>query len=79
MFLSPFTECEDGHFGVFCEGTCHCRSGIPGHGIFGLNHGSQHWGLCIPRESENVNVGPVSNWDVNEPLTTLSVNTDRST
>ena len=21
------TECEDGHFGEFCDGTCHCSSG----------------------------------------------------
>ena len=35
--------------------------------------GSQHWGLCIPRESENhVNAGPVSIWDVKEPLRTTS-------
>ena len=26
-FVSLATECEDGHFGVFCDGTCHCSSG----------------------------------------------------
>ncbi|KAK2154336.1 hypothetical protein NP493_2198g00000 [Ridgeia piscesae] len=26
-FDSAATECEDGHFGVFCDGTCHCSSG----------------------------------------------------
>ena len=37
-------------------------SGHGRHGIFGVKPGSQHWGLCIHRESEiHVNVGPVSN------------------
>ena len=32
--------------------------------------GSQHWGLFIPRESENqINVGLVSIWNVKEPCT----------
>ena len=39
-----------------------------------LKPGSQHWGLCIPRELENHNnVGPVSIWDVKEPLRTASI------
>ena len=30
-----------------------------------LKPGSQHWGLCIPHESENhVNVGTISIWDI---------------
>ena len=34
------------------------------HGIFVVKPCSQHWGPCIPRESENhINVGPVSIWD----------------
>jgi hypothetical protein len=38
-----------------------------------LKPGSQHWGLCIPRELENhINVGPVSIWDVKEPMRTTS-------
>ena len=38
-----------------------------------IEAGFQHWGLCIPRESENhVNVGPVSIWDVNEPVRTAN-------
>ena len=42
---------------------------IPGTGSCDIKSGSQHWGLCIPRESENhVNVGPISIWDVKEPL-----------
>ena len=47
---------------------------IPGTGSCDLKKsGSQHWGLCIPRESENhVNVGAVSVWDVKEPLRTTS-------
>ena len=47
---------------------------IPGTGSCHLDKsGSQHWGLCIHRESENhVNVGPVSIWDVKEPLRTTS-------
>ena len=24
---SRFTDCDDGHFGVFCDGICHCDSG----------------------------------------------------
>ena len=46
---------------------------IPGTGSCVEISGSQHWGLCIPRESENhVNVGPVSIWDVKEPPRTTS-------
>ena len=53
-----------------------------------LKPGSRHWGLSIPQELENhVNVGPVSIWDVKEPLrmtstlavTTLSASIERST
>ena len=53
---------------------CHAadagRTGsIPGTGSCDWGH----WGLCIPRESENpVNVGSVSIWDVKEPLRTTS-------
>ena len=36
--------------------------------VYLLKPGSQHWGLCIPRQSEShVNVGPVSIWVVKEP------------
>ena len=35
--------------------------------------GAGSWGLCIPRESKNhVNDGPVSIWDINEPVRTTS-------
>ena len=27
IFLSHATECKDGHFGEFCDDTCHCQSG----------------------------------------------------
>ena len=41
--------------------------------ILGNKPGSQYWGLCIPRESENhVNVSSVASWDVKEPLKTTS-------
>ena len=52
-----------------------------------LNPGPQHWGLCIPHESENpINVGTVSIRDLKEPLrmtntlgvTTLSASIERS-
>ena len=47
-----------------------------------LKPGSQHWGLCILCESENhVKVGPVSVWDVKEPLrmtSTLCASIERS-
>ena len=43
-----------------------------------IEAGFQHWGLCIPRESENhVNVGPVSIWDVNEPVRTAKLSKGR--
>ena len=56
--------------------TSACHAGGTGsiHGTVSCEKsGSQHWGLCIPRESENHdNVGPVSIWDVREPLRTTS-------
>ena len=56
-------------------------------GMFGIQPGSRRWERCIPRESENhLNVGPVSIYDVKEPLrttstlvvTTLSASIERS-
>ena len=56
--------------------------------IFGVKMtGSQHWGLSISRKLENqINIGPISVWDVKEPLsttgtlavTTLSASIERS-
>ena len=48
------------------------------HAVCGvtISCGSQHWGLYIPRESENhVNVGPVSVWDIKDPLRLKSIST----
>ena len=37
--------------------------------IWKYKHGSQHWELYIPRDSKiTLNVGPISIWDIKEPL-----------
>ena len=63
-----YLELEQGQGGVVVTTTasvCDSEAGgtgsIPGTGSCDIKIWLQHWGLCIPRESENhVNVGPVS-------------------
>ena len=56
-----------------CDSEAGGTGSIPGTGSCDIQIWLQHWGLCVPRESENhVNVGPVSIWDVKEPLRTTS-------